>query len=73
MTKRQSEYRAWRQTPQAEVVMDAYRRLAKEGTDRGCTFDMTRLALGGVQGCSPGLLSWIWGRRSTRCMTSSWS
>jgi hypothetical protein len=49
MTRLELDYRAWRQTPQAEVVMDAYRRLAKERADRGFTFNMIWLAKGGVQ------------------------
>ncbi len=49
MTRLELEYRTWRQTPESEVVMDAYRRLAKAAADRGVVFDIKRLALGAVQ------------------------
>ncbi len=45
----ESEYHAWRQTPQSEMVMDIYRRLAKEAAGHASVFDIRRLALGGVQ------------------------
>jgi hypothetical protein len=49
MTKLEREYRTWRQTPQSEAVMNCYRRLAKEAAALGGTFEMQRLALGGVR------------------------
>ena len=48
MTRVELEYRTWRQTPQAEVVMGYYRRLARAQADRGRVFDIKRLA-GAVQ------------------------
>jgi len=48
MSTLEREYRAWRQTPQSDAVMDCYRRLAKEAADRGFTFGMKVLALGPV-------------------------
>ena len=48
-TKLEREHQEWRQTPESEVVMDCYRRLATAAADRGATFDMTRLALGRVR------------------------
>lgn len=49
MTRLELEYRTWRQTPESEVVMGYYRRLAKEQADLGRAFDIRRLALGAVQ------------------------
>lgn len=49
MTTLEREYREWRQTPESEIVLASYRRLAKAAADRGRVFDIRRLALGGVQ------------------------
>lgn len=49
MTRLELEYRTWRQTPESEIVLASYRRLAKAAADRGRVFDIRRLALGGVQ------------------------
>lgn len=44
MTRLELEYRTWRQTPESEIVLASYRRLAKAAADRGRAFDIKRLA-----------------------------
>jgi hypothetical protein len=44
MTKVEQQYREWRQTPESEVVMGHFRRLAQEAADRHRPFGMKALA-----------------------------
>jgi hypothetical protein len=49
MTTLEREYREWRQTPESEMVLASYRRLAKAAADLGRVFDIRYLALARVQ------------------------
>ncbi len=44
MTKVEQQYREWRQTPESEVVMALFRRLAQEAASRQRPFGMKALA-----------------------------